>query len=101
MALADVIEARKQAEAHAQSLGLVPIQPTAVDASGQQLGVTQSALSQDSQKVLDDAWVENSMHAYGAPIDTADLLIGLLQAPKTGTVLEHFGITIDRVRTAK
>ena len=41
------------------------------------------------------------MHAHGAPIDTADLLIGLLQAPKTGVVLEQFGITVDRVRTAK
>ena len=73
-----------------------------MDADRRQLGGRNGpALSEESQKVLHHAWVENSMHAHGAPIDTADLLIGLLQAPKTGVVLEQFGITVDRVRTAK
>jgi len=102
MALADVLEARKQARIDAQGTGLVPLQSVAVESREQGLGgIRGPLLSQDSQKVLHDAWVENSLHAWGTPIDTADLLVGLLQAPKTGTVLEHFGITVDRVRTAK
>jgi hypothetical protein len=102
MGLADVIEARRQAQASTTSIELVPAQPPALDADGRRLGAASApALSQDAQKVLQDAWLENQMHAYGAPIDTADLLIGLLRAPKTGVVLEHFGITVDRIRTAK
>jgi hypothetical protein len=102
MALADVLEARKQERIDAQGTALVPLQTVAVEPREQGLGgVRGPLLSQESQRVLHDAWVENSLHAYGAPIDTADLLIGLLQAPKTGPVLEQFGITVDRVRTAK
>jgi hypothetical protein len=101
MALADVLEARSQAQADAQT-GLVPVQPFAADAASTQLGaVRRPVLSEDSKKVLHDAWVENSLHSYGAPIDTADLLVGLLQAPTTGPVLEQFGITVERVRATK
>ena len=98
MALADILEARKQA----QAVEAIASPSTALVAGERHLSTTAGPiLSQDSQQVLNDAWMENQMHAYGAPIDTADLLIGLLQAPKTSMVLDHFGIDVERVRNAK
>ena len=102
MARTNVLARRMQAHLDSESAALVLAEPGAVGPRGQELGgIRGPALSQESQKVLHDAWVENSLHAYGAPIDTADLLVGLLKAPTTGPVLEHFGITVERVRTAK
>src|SRR5204863_4607791 len=37
----------------------------------------------------------------GGPVDSADLLIGLLQDPALQDLLENEGVTVDRVRGAK
>ena len=100
MALADVLEARKQLETD-EGYALVSAQSTALEGGQPGAPAPRPTLSREAERVLHDAWVENSLHAYGAPIDTSDLLIGLMGSPKTGAVLDHFGITPDRVRARK
>jgi hypothetical protein len=58
-------------------------------------------LSHEAAAVLQAAWDERLALGADAPVDTADLLIGLLQVPRTRRLLEVRGITLERVRAAR
>jgi hypothetical protein len=58
-------------------------------------------LSAAAQQVLAAAWRESLAAGPGAPVDSADLLIGLLWCPRTSRVLAELGITEERVRCLK
>src|SRR4051794_11593080 len=69
---------------------------------GGQLAQNRSlGLSAAAEQVLEAAWRESLFDGPGRPVDSADLLVGLLQNPSTQGVIERQGITIEQVRRAK
>src|SRR5215211_761468 len=78
----------------------VPAGDAMPDRSGD-VRVQAPMLSPEAIAVLQAALDEQLAYGDGAPLDTADLLIGLLQNSRTRELLEEQGITVDRIRTAK
>lgn len=58
-------------------------------------------LSQEAQEVLGIALEEAATFSRGYVIDTADLLIGLLQIGSTAKKLKELGVTRERIREVK